>query len=284
MPSDRNTTVDESVPGFYDELAGEYHLMFADWRGEVLAQGHTLDRLIRRLAEPGAQSVLDCACGIGTQAIGLAVLGYRVRATDLSVGALERAAREAQTFGVSLPVSVADFRSLDRQISETFDVVVCLDNAISHLLDDAELAQAASQMRARLAPGGVLLMSIRDYDRLLGSAQAAAVDPGLPGVRVQGDQGRPSGTIPRVFEEDGGRRIAFQVWTWAEDGRSYRVEQFFVREAEGAYRVSHFTSRFRALRREELSAPLRAAGFVEICWHMPAESGFYQPLVSALNR
>jgi SAM-dependent methyltransferase len=277
--------MDESVPRFYDELADEYHLMFADWRGEVLAQGQTLDALLRRLAAPGARTVLDCACGIGTQAIGLATRGYEVHASDLSLGALERAAREAQTFGVALPISVADFRSLGSQISRTFDVVVCLDNAISHLLDEADLVRAASQMRGRLAPGGLLLVSIRDYDRLLAPGQTlAGADPGLPGVCVQGQQAKPSGTMPRVFQEDSARRIAFQVWTWSDDGRSYRVEQFFVREADGAYRVSHFASRFRALRRDELRAALAAAGFSEIRWHMPEESGFYQPLVSAVNR
>ena len=276
--------MNESVPRFYDELAEKYHLMFADWRGEVLAQGQTLDGLIRQLAPPGAHTVLDCACGIGTQAIGLATRGYQVRATDVSIGALERAAREAQTFGVSLPVSVADFRSLDRQVTQTFDVVVCLDNAISHLLDDADLLQAARQMRGRLSPQGLLLVSIRDYDRLLAPAQTPAADPGLPGVHVHDEQARPGGTMPRVFEDEGGRRIAFQVWTWSSDGRSYRVEQFFLREGDGAYRVSHFSSRFRALRKDELGAALHAAGFSDIRWHMPAQSGFYQPIVSAMNR
>ncbi|MBV9279172.1 MAG: methyltransferase domain-containing protein, partial [Chloroflexi bacterium] len=81
---------------FYDELAASYHLIFADWRGGSMPrQGEALDRLIRAGLGPPPRSVLDCSCGIGTQSIGLALQGYRVRGTDLSPRAVERARREA---------------------------------------------------------------------------------------------------------------------------------------------------------------------------------------------
>jgi SAM-dependent methyltransferase len=277
--------MNESVLQFYDGLADEYHLMFADWRHSVRWQGEALEALIKRLAGPQATTVLDCACGIGTQAIGLATHGYQVKASDLSAAALARAIREAQSFGVSLSGSVADFRTLEQTVGERFDVVICLDNAISHLLEDADLLQAARSMHGRLNPNGLLLISIRDYDALL-APKPDRSDPGLPGVQVMQEASgasRPSGTIPRVFPEPDGRRIAFQVWNWDAEGRSYAVEQFFLREADGAFRVSHHVSRFRALRRAELTAALEASGFVDIRWHMPGESGFYQPVVSARN-
>jgi SAM-dependent methyltransferase len=85
--------------------------MFADWRAEVVRQGEVLDLLIRRQVGPSASTVLDCACRIGTQAIGLATHGYTVAATDLSPAAVERAAGEAASFGGSLTFDVADFRA-----------------------------------------------------------------------------------------------------------------------------------------------------------------------------
>jgi SAM-dependent methyltransferase len=275
--------MNESVLAFYDGLADEYHLMFADWRHSVHWQGEALDALIRQLAGPAAVTVLDCACGIGTQAIGLAKRGYRVKATDLSAAALARAMRGAESFGVTLCGTVADFRALEDAVKEQFDVLVCLDNAISHLQDDSDLAQAARSMRGRLVPGGLLLISIRDYDALLAPNPGPA-DPGLPGVQVTQEAAAPSlpsGTMPRVFHQPAGRRIAFQVWTWDELGRSYAVEQFFLHDRSGAMRVSHHVSRFRALRRAELTSALEAAGLEGIRWHMPEGSGFYQPVVSA---
>lgn len=270
------------VREFYEELADDYHLMFADWRQEIPRQGEALDRLIRREAGAAALSVLDCACGIGTQAIGLATRGYRVHATDFSAAPVERARREAAAFGVDVTFGVADYRALDASIADVFDVVICCDNALSHCLDEPDLPRAVSQMRGRLKPGGLCLASIRDYDRLLaGGPGAGAMDPGLPGLHGKHDAARPRGTMPQVFDDATGRRIAFQVWDWAEDGRSYAVHQFFVQESSGEYRTSHYDSRFRALRRAEVDEALKAAGFREIRWHFPADSGFYQPVVTA---
>ncbi len=61
-----------STVQFYDDFASDYHLAYGGrWESAVERQGEALDRLIRELA-PGAHDVLDCACGIGTQTIGLA--------------------------------------------------------------------------------------------------------------------------------------------------------------------------------------------------------------------
>ncbi|MDH3592967.1 MAG: SAM-dependent methyltransferase, partial [Planctomycetota bacterium] len=63
--------------GFYDALAAHFHLIHADWDASVELQGEQLDGVIQEFA-PGARTVLDCACGIGTQALGLAARGYAV--------------------------------------------------------------------------------------------------------------------------------------------------------------------------------------------------------------
>jgi hypothetical protein len=47
----------------------------------------------------------------------LALLGHRVYATDLGPAAVERAAREAATFGVSVTFGVADVRTLAEQVN-----------------------------------------------------------------------------------------------------------------------------------------------------------------------
>ena len=84
-----------SAEGFYDALADDYHLVYRDWEASIPRQAAALDRLIR--AHPGAanQHVLDCTCGIGTQSLGLAALGYDVVGTDVSERSIERARMEA---------------------------------------------------------------------------------------------------------------------------------------------------------------------------------------------
>ena len=81
---------------FYDRLADEYHLIVGNWDEAVKWQGEVLDTLLRSVTGRGSLSILDCSCGIGTQAIGLALLGHRLTATDLSPRSIERAREEAR--------------------------------------------------------------------------------------------------------------------------------------------------------------------------------------------
>lgn len=50
---------------------------------------------------PPPARILDCACGIGTQTLGLAGAGYRVHGTDLSPEAVRRARTASAAAGVS---------------------------------------------------------------------------------------------------------------------------------------------------------------------------------------
>lgn len=63
-----------SVAHFYDELADAYHLIHSDWDTSIRRQGSALDALIGQ----DRVTILDCSCGIGTQAMGLALRGHRV--------------------------------------------------------------------------------------------------------------------------------------------------------------------------------------------------------------
>ena len=273
---------EREVKEFYDGWAEEYHLIFADWKQSIERQGVILTDVIRSQLGNTAETVLDCTCGIGTQSIGLASHGFRVNATDLSSKAVARAKREAGTFGVSLSCDVADIRSLDSVITDRFDVVLTCDNSICHLLEDDDLRSATKQMYARVRPGGLFLASIRDYDALKKEADGMASTQQLPGDFKQSAAGLPHATIPRVFDDPEGRRIVFQVWDWSTDGKTYGVNQFCLSGGNAdTWTTTYRKSRFRALLREELNGFLDGAGFKEIHWHMPEQTGFYQPIVTA---
>lgn len=249
-----------SVREFYDRFADDYHLIYEDWHHEVRRQGAVLDRLLRSYLGAGSLRVLDCACGIGTQAIGLARRGHQVTATDVSERSVERARDEAKAFGVEVDFGVADFRDLS-EVSGTFDVVLACDNALPHLITDAELGEAAASMRARVRPGGLLVASIRDYDAALAS--------------------RPRATQPRVFDTPDGARVYMQIWDWSEDGRTTTVQVLLLQEGDAQWSVTHHSTTYRALPRGELTGLLMGAGFSQVKWHLPDESGFFQPIVTA---
>lgn len=249
----------EKTLSFYDSMAECYHLIFEDWDRSIQRQAGILNAVMAREL-PGPQlRILDCACGIGTQALGLAASGHRVVGSDLSAAEVTRARREARERGLVIEFYVSDMTDL-REIPESgFDVVAAFDNALPHL-SPAELSSAVGAMAGRLRPGGLFMASIRDYDLLV--------------------EQRPAMQEPAFFGEAGSRRIVHQVWDWKE-AAGYTLHLYLTVEEEGSWATRHFVSEYRALKRQELTVALRAAGFAEPVWLMPAESGYYQPLVLA---
>lgn len=255
----------DPVIEFYDRLGPEYRdNMGWDWDEAVRREGATLHRFIESVSgRKGASSMLDCTCGIGTQAIGLALQGHRIHATDLSPISVDCARREAERLGAAMTFGVADFRKLEETVRGTFEVVLTCDNAIAHCLEDEDLYAALASMKMRLNRGGLLLFSLRHYGPLV----------------VQ----RPRFNNEHVQDKPDGRRIVFQLWDWAEDGRSYRNHQFLIKEVDGAFELKHFETELRALRRKEVLAAVREAGYAEVRWNPSEASGYYQPIVTARN-
>ena len=188
----------DTVRGFYDDLAASYHLMFEDWEASMARQAAALAPLLERECGCSARSarILDCACGIGTQALGLAKYGFAVTGADLSPRAVARTCQEASARALDLPAYVADMRDLSGIPASGFDGVICMDNVLPHLGSEEDLARAASQIRSKLRSGGTFAGSIRDYDQLI--------------------EKRPVAQGPVFLSSDGGRRIVFQVWDWMD--------------------------------------------------------------------
>ncbi|WP_377267851.1 class I SAM-dependent methyltransferase [Peterkaempfera sp. SMS 1(5)a] len=251
---------DFSVRDFYDELAPDYHLIFRDWDTSMAYQAEVLDGLVRRRLGAGPHRVLDCSCGIGTQAIGLALGGHQVVASDLSPVAAARAAAEATTRGTVIQAAAADMRLLPFQ-SSVFDVLVCADNSLPHLLSAQDLRAALAGMRRVLRDDGLLVITVRDYD--------------------EARRNQPTAAPPQVSETHEGRAITFQLWHWHKDGEHYDLEHFQLTPADSTWNVGVRRTTYWALTRSQLTEFVAEAGFTDVTWHTPASSGYYQPVLTA---
>ncbi|MCI2420238.1 methyltransferase domain-containing protein [Saccharopolyspora sp. K220] len=249
-----------SARHFYDELAEDYHRIYPDWETSSARQAHALDGLIRREHGPGPQSILDCACGIGTQALGLAALGHRVIGTDISPVAITRAAREARARQLLLPAAAADMRALPFR-SASFDVIVCADNALPHLLTPDDLQSALTGMRRLLRPGGLLLITTRLYDSIRKT--------------------RPRSTPPQVADTPTGRTITFQLWDWHNDAEHYEIEHFQLIPHAESWSVRVRRTTYWALTQDQLMGFVIGTGFQDAEWHAPEDTGFFQPILTA---
>ena len=221
-------------------------------------QGEVLDRLIRGELGDAPQAVLDCSCGIGTQAIGLALRGHDVLATDLSPASIERARHEAASMGAALTFGVADFTRLAEQVDGTFACVLSCDNSVAHLHSDEDLARFAAGVAAKLRPGG---LAARQPARLRAAPGRARRRPSRAlSARGRSRSRSGSGTTRAAATSSHSSRCAAQGESWKTTCRRTRL---------------------RALRRDELCGAIAAAGLSDVRWRTPDETGYYQPIVTA---
>lgn len=243
------------MPAFYDALAPFYHLIYPDWDASMRRQGQALDAILRSRTEKLPRTILDAASGIGTQSLALAELGYEVTASDLSAAAVERAAREAAARDLELRTSVADMREAFDHHRRTFDAVLACDNSVPHLLSDAEILRAFDQFFRCTAPGGLCLISVRDYD---------ALERG--GVQIH-----PHG----VRQVAGTRYVLFQVWEW--EGERYHTTLYVIEHPEGGEPTTRaMRSTYYAVSITKLLELLEQAGFTGV---ERIDEQFFQPVL-----
>ncbi|MBQ8314382.1 MAG: class I SAM-dependent methyltransferase [Lachnospiraceae bacterium] len=246
------------IQTFYDNLATRYDKLFLDWQATTREQAELLHRLFESNGFDRTAKVLDCACGIGTQAIGLATLGYHVTASDISEGELAEAEKRASEHNVNICFHQADFRALSDVFTEKYDIIIAMDNALPHMLTSRDLEAAIKSIVNQIESNGIFVASIRDYDSLLSD--------------------KPPYSPPYIHKTEKGQRVSFQTWVWKDE--NYRLTQYII-EDEETLQVSKFECEYRAARRKEMTDLLLAHGCSKVDWKFPEETGFYQPIVVA---
>ena len=246
------------IQTFYDKLAAHYDKLFLDWNKATKEQAEILQNIFKKYDCDSSAKILDCACGIGTQAIGLAALGYDVTASDISDKELAEAKIRAANAKLKICFKKADFCALSAVFSEFFDIVIAMDNALPHMLSSKDLEKAVKSITTHIKEHGIFVGSIRDYDALL--------------------QEKPPYSPPYIHKTEKGKRVSFQTWVW--NGELYKLTQYVI-EDEESLSINKFECEYRATRREELTRLFNENGCKEVFWLFPEETGFYQPVIVA---
>jgi len=159
----------ETMPDFdhrevtthYDQLlAPLYAWMLGDLGDARRTAKLELERLgVTRCSSP--KRALDLGAGLGLHAVPLAELGYEVTAIDTSpelLAELRQARPDVNTLTGDLTLAPQLTRG-------PFDVIVCLGDTLTHLESRAAVQAAIGGARQLLAPGGLLLLTWRDYSQ-----------------------------------------------------------------------------------------------------------------------
>ncbi len=240
---------------FYAGLTPFYHLIYPDWEGSIRRQANHLDSVIRELWGANSRSVLDASCGIGTQSLGLAALGYEVTGSDLSTEEVSRAKREAEARSLGIDFHVCDMRHVYDHFEKSFDVVISCDNSVPHLLTDEDILKAFQQFCCCTRPGGGCIITVRDYEK----------------EDISQRQVKPYG----IRDINGTRWLLSQVWE--PNDRTYNVSLYLIEDRGGDdCRTQVFRSTYYPVSTKRLMELMREAGFRNV---RRMDDRFFQPLI-----
>lgn len=167
----------------YDELAEVYEWLISDAKLTPEEFAASFDDVLRLL--PSNARVLDCSCGTGQLAVGLAGRGVDVVATDASEAMVRRTGELAEDLGTPIRTMRAAWHELPEHLEDdTFDLVFCVGNSLHHAVGARGRAAALESMSRLLLTGGRLVLTSRTWE--LVRARGSRLDVGERLVRRNG--------------------------------------------------------------------------------------------------
>lgn len=232
----------EKINAFYDAIAEYYPLFYKDWDVKLEREGLSLRSIFRK---KGIVRVLVTACGVGTEAIPLADLGFEVVATDPSIGMLQKAQETALERNLldKIEFERATFEELPDVVEGSFDAIVCKGNSLPHLLTDEAIETTLLIFYELLRPGGVLVLGMRDFDPFMEHRPRF-----LPGFDHK--------------DEDDNEFITFDIWEYEEGPPMIATQNLYmVKGKEPTLETIKHTVSFRPLSVDEAKVVLLELGF-----------------------
>jgi SAM-dependent methyltransferase len=192
------------IAGFYDRLSGDYDVMtgfdqrFVRERPfiKLLVDRHRIGRAV------------DAGSGTGFHAILLARLGVSVTAVDLSPAMIAALRAHAADEQLRIAAVVGSFDQLPAVVNGPQDAVLSMGNTLAHMPDAAALESALTAFRQVLRPGGILLLQLLNYKRILAAREKVLADKTGNGLR-----------FIRWYEYEGSR-IRFNITVERTDGNA----------------------------------------------------------------
>jgi SAM-dependent methyltransferase len=232
---------------FYGDLAHDYEWLFPD---EVIDSfGATspgsqalLETTVKTL-RPGAP-VLDCSCGIGSDAMALARRGFAVTASDGSPAMAAEARLRSERDGIAMTVFHSQWQDLPRRTSGDFELVFCLGNSLVHAGSRMNRVSALEGMRKVLGSKGVLIVDSRNWELLYKSR------PRIVPAR-------------KVIERKGLRCSSLYIWTIPHDFEAPCTAEIVLIFEDPEAKLTHrrHVIEFNPFRHDELADDIRSAGF-----------------------
>lgn len=243
----------------------EYRRVIA-WPERIRREAPFLEWALR---EAPARTILDVGCGTGEHARHFAEEGWRAVGIDTSESMIAHAVDHAgeTDAGGAVRFALHDAADAATLPDAPFGAAICLGNALAFVEDEASIRRFLAGVAGALQPGGVFLLQMLNYERILGVPVRA-----LPvNVRPLPPEEGPGDTVwVRILSPRDDGTIAFYPITLViRPGREGLVEVRDTREG-----THHPWTRPQVVR--ELEAVgfggIRALGGMSLMEYQPMES------------
>jgi glycine/sarcosine N-methyltransferase len=244
--------MENRVP-LYDRFSEDYDTM-VDWEGRLQREEPFFQEVFQR---ESVWRVLDVGCATGGHVLHFAGRGMEAVGADPS-GEMIRLAEARAAGRPNVRFVQAGFGELADRVGGDFDVLTCLGNTLPHALTRHDLDNALADMATVLRPGGMLVIQLLNYDRIVAEQQRFL---GVSsGVRDGVEQ-----LFFRFYDFDG-LRLTFNVVTFKRgaDGWGFNVD----------------STQLRAILQAEVAEALVQAGFQDPQWYGGLDRSEFDPVSS----
>ncbi len=200
-----------------------------------------LEWAFREHGRAKTRDLLDVACGTGRHSIPFAEIGLRVTGVDLSPDMLAMARKKAEALNLKVSFGVADMRKL--RFDGKFDALVCMNSAFNYMMTDDDAARAARRFHAALKPGGVAVIDVMNFVKLMRSFKKTEERKGeKDGIRFESVINHSVEDLQAIFIHD-------EVGSFWTKGKETKI---------------HEIHRLRMFNYNEMKRVLASAGFKEV--------------------
>lgn len=146
--------------GFYETLSAYYD--------KVFPLSEPCKTFIEKHLIQDKGKILDVGCSTGELDIFLGEKGYEVLGIDLDQKMIQIANEKIAHKKLPVEFKVMNMEHLEANFSESqFDGVICIGNTLVHLSGILQIKGVLKQMVSLLKSGGVLILQIINYDRII---------------------------------------------------------------------------------------------------------------------
>lgn len=150
-----------SVSSHYESFLAPVYPWMAGGAEAAFGRGETELDFLRLTPTRSFAVALDLGAGFGMHSIPLARRGFNVVAVDSSAMLLG----ELRVHAGTLPIRTvqADLLDFPQHVAGPAEAVLCMGDTLTHLESRQAIESLCAQVAAALAPGGVFVLTFRDY-------------------------------------------------------------------------------------------------------------------------